>query len=403
MPNYSSHRPHCKGRDYFNRGIYLITLVVRNRDHLLGELNMDIKHPGVNLTPLGEAVLDEWKKTPDIHRQQMRHISIYAQSVMPDHFHGVLFFEHTMDISVGQVMWGFKAACTKRWKALLAPLQPNSAANSESPATDFSQSQPSLAAGPDLHAMSHAQRARYYASLPREQQPLFDDNYDDSCLWSYEQYKPMLAYVEDNPRREIIKALVPQFMQKRVRLVINGVRYSAFGNLLLLRKPIKRQVFCHRIARIVQLSEDERMKHGYSATTYHPDTKSSIPYTQTQAWQHERDTWIKEAQDGAVLVTPGISPGELEMKNIAIRNRLQLIHLQKEPIIRKPEGERFFACADGSLLILAPWKEDLEAIPSQLDTSDNTDFDRFHNMNLLAKHICEMETTELQLSFKVME
>ena len=63
----------------------------------------------------------------------------------------------------------------------------------------------------------------------------------------------------------------------------------------------------------------------------HDDTLTSLPYTDTQTWRRERDTWIADAQDGVVLVTPGISPGEREMKNLAIANRLPLIHLQKEP------------------------------------------------------------------------
>ena len=123
-----------------------------------------------------------------------------------------------------------------------------------------------------------------------------------------------------------------------------------------------------------------------------------------------------------VLVTPGISPGELEMKNIAINSRLPLIHLQKEPITKKPEGERFFACAEGSLLILAPWTEDLDAMPrpsliplngggtkpgqtslpsKQGERGGPSDYDRFHNMNLLAEQICRMDVTCTNLSFRV--
>ena len=34
----------------------------------------------------------------------------------------------------------------------------------------------------------------------------------------------------------------------------------------------------------------------------------------------------------------------------------------KFTIWKREEGERFYACAEGSLLILAPWPEDLDAI-----------------------------------------
>jgi hypothetical protein len=429
--NYS-HRPHCNGHDYYERGIYLITIVVANRDHLLGELNMDIANPAVNLTPLGEAVLEEWDATPSIQAKHGRRVKSLAAVVMPDHFHGVLFVEEHMDVSVGQVICGFKTACTQRWRALTgadqSSSQPHAAEDGNENGTQpCPPSQPRVAATtptptPDPHRMSCAQRARYYASLPRAQRPLFDDNYDDSFLWRKGQLEAMIAYVNDNPRRAIIKARVPQFMQSCLCLTIAGVRYSAFGNFLLLRSPLKAQVFCHRMARMEQLTLEERLANGYTALPYEPGTRTKVRYIDTQAWLHDRDAWINDAQEGTVLVTPGISPGELAMKNLAIENRLPLIHLQKEPITKKPEGERFFACAEGSLLILAPWPEDLDAMPRPpqspcLGGGPNpgqtslpplrgirggpSDYDRFHNMNLLAKQICEMDTINLPLSFRV--
>ena len=446
-----SHRPHCNGHDYYERGIYLITIVVANRDHLFGELNMDIANPGVNLTPLGRAVLEIWENTPAFQQERGRNISALAAVAMPDHFHGVLFVKERMDVSVGDVICGFKTACTQRWRALLKGSQPYTAENGDKDAPhaengdkdnaqergdkddptaaslSLSPSQPHVAATetptPDPHRMSRAQRAKYYASHPRNLRPLFDDNYDDSFLWRKGQLEAMIAYVHDNPRRAILKARVPQFMQSCLCLTIGGVRYSAFGNFLLLRKPLKAQVFCHRMARMEQLTLEERLANGYTALPYEPGTRTKVRYIDTLAWQLDRDAWIRDAQEGTVLVTPGISPGELAMKNIAIENRLPLIHLQKEPITKKPEGERFFACAEGSLLILAPWPDDLDAMPSQLDGAMNhvpstplhlssplltplnpsvpSDYDRFHNMNLLAKQICEMDTINLPLSFRV--
>ena len=472
---YPSHRPRYKGHDYYERGIYLITIVIAHRDPLLGKLNMDPVHPAVDLTPLGRAVEEEWEKIPDAELLHGRHLRILGKVAMPDHFHGILFVEERMDVSVGRVIWGFKAACTKRWRAITGVDAPSSqlmmaddndtttptsadtttltpADTTLPPAIDtppildspVSVSQPSLAATPpDPRRMSRAQRARYYASLPREQRPLFDDNYDDSVLFAPNQLEAMLAYVKDNPRRAILKARVPQFMQSCLCLTIGGVRYSAFGNFLLLRKPLKAQVFCHRMARMEQLTLEERLEHGYTALPYPLGTRTKVRYIDTQAWLQDREAWVKAAQNDTVLVTPGISPGELEMKNIAINSRLPLIHLQKEPITKKPEGERFFACSEGSLLILAPWPDDLDAMPSQLDASlhhtssspqssqtsrtpqtpqtpqtlqtpqtfqtsqtpqtpsEPSDYDRFHNMNLLAEQICRMDVTCTDLSFRV--
>ena len=414
VPQYPSHRPRYKGHDYYERGIYLITIVIAHRDPLFGSLNMDPVHPGVDLTPLGKAVEEEWIATPSIQAEHGRSVKNLGHIVMPDHFHGVLFVEERMDISVGRIIRGFKVACTQRWRLLTgqpslvdtptegnngapnqgnngAPNQGDNGAPNGGPAWDLTPD------GRPLSSMSRAQRARYYASLPRNQQPLFDDNYDDSVLYAPNQLEAMLAYVKDNPRRAILKARVPQFMQSCLCLTIGGVRYSAFGNFLLLRRPLKAQVFCHRYARMEQLTLEERLANGYSALPYAPDTRTNVRYTDTQAWLRDRQAWINAAQNDTVLVTPGISPGELAMKNIAINSRLPLIHLQKEPITKKPEGERFFACAEGSLLILAPWSEDLDAMPRQF----GGDYDRFHNMNLLAEQICAMDVARTELSFRV--
>ena len=58
MAKNSPYRPHPKWHDYHTRGIYLITLVVKHRDHILSELNMDAKKPGLILTETGKAVVE---------------------------------------------------------------------------------------------------------------------------------------------------------------------------------------------------------------------------------------------------------------------------------------------------------------------------------------------------------
>ena len=60
----TSYRPRNPGHDYYGRGTYLITVVVSQRLPLLGRLGNDVKHPGVTLSPLGEAVKMAWETTP---------------------------------------------------------------------------------------------------------------------------------------------------------------------------------------------------------------------------------------------------------------------------------------------------------------------------------------------------
>ena len=89
-----------------------------------------------------------------------------------------------------------------------------------------------------------------------------------------------------------------------------------------------------------------------------------------------------------VIVTPGISRGELMMKNECLEKGYPLIHLQKEPIgtYWKPERARFEACAQGRLLILAPWH--LDDMGTVNGMRSDTDYSRFHHLNEIAADIC---------------
>lgn len=79
------------------------------------------------------------------------------------------------------------------------------------------------------------------------------------------------------------------------------------------------------------------------------------------------------------------------MKNDCLSHGYPLIHLQAEAIgpYWKPEQSRFEACANGRLLILAPWhldsKGSVDGIPS------DSDYSRFHNLNTLAAQICQFD------------
>ena len=397
----SSYRPHTPGYDYYDAGIYHITLVTRNREPLFGALNMSAHQPAVILNEVGHAVMECWQKIPDHHAAKGRQIGLLAACCMPDHFHGVIEVKARMDVSVGEGIHGFKAGCTKAWRQFMLSTNPRpSMAEDKDPSCDSHDAanpptdgliyQPYLA--DMLKHMSRKQRAAYYATRPREEQPLFEDNYDDTICMSHGQREAMINYVNDNPRRAIIRKLHPDFMARRLHVMINGHDYAAFGNLFLLRWANKEQVFCHRMARLSMLNDEERTKDPILQHTSIIDESrciTRVPYVNTEAYRRQHDQWIAHVMEGAtVLVTPGISAGERQMKEECLQHGYPLIHLQKEPITRywKPEKVRFDACCQGSLLILAPWNidemGDVNHVPS------NTDYSRFHNLNTLASEIC---------------
>lgn len=367
----SSYRPHNPGHDYYEDGIYLITLVVTGREPRLSMLNDSSSHPDVVLTHTGNIVHEEWEKTSVIQASKGRSIEILCQVCMPEHWHGVIHVKERMDISLGSIINAFKSACTSRWrKEITGYLQSPCTANM-------------------IRHSSKEHRQAYYATRPLIERPLFDDDYDDTICMNEEHRKRMIAYVNDNPRRAIYRKLFPQFMQRQMHIRIDGVDYASFGNLFLLRWANKQQVFCHRKARLSQLNEEERKRFGYE-NDCDESLITTIPYEHTESYQKEHDGVIEKILLGAtVVVTPGISKGEQRIKNECIEHGYPLIHLQKEPIGKywKPEHSRFEACIQGNLLILSPWQ--LDSMTGDVEVT--SDYFRFHNLNTLASKICSFE------------
>lgn len=440
--NSGSYRPHDPGHDYYAPGIYLITLVVRNRREnarMFGALNDDLQQPAVVLNDVGRGVLRCWDEIPERQAKHGRKVVVHTAVCMPDHFHGVIEVVEKMDVSLGEVIRGFKAGCTMAWRAVQRAEQRPSMVVESGGMTGLmaAAAQPYLDEQQEreeqeremLKRMSKKQRAAYYAAHPEVLQPLWDDDYDDTiCLsdpatgeYCQRHFSAMVQYVDDNTRRAIIMRLRPEFMRRCLHVRIESVGadgkpvvrdYGAFGNLFLLGWARKVQVQCHRLAERGMLTDEEWAKataswdtvrafeaHAKAHNMQHydrdwyrssnPNTTTAIDYSRTAAYLQEHDGWVAQVMAGAtVVVTPGISRGELLMKNECLERGYPLIHLQKEPIGPhwKPEKMRFDACTHGRLLILAPWKA--QELGEVKGAPSNTDYSIFHNLNDLAKEIC---------------
>jgi len=82
-PNIHNRRSiRLKGYDYSQAGMYFITICVRNRKHLFGE----IRDGNMILNEYGEIAHNEWVKTPDIRPN----IQLGEFIVMPNHIHGII-------------------------------------------------------------------------------------------------------------------------------------------------------------------------------------------------------------------------------------------------------------------------------------------------------------------------
>lgn len=101
---------------------------------------------------------------------------------------------------------------------------------------------------------------------------------------------------------------------------------DAVGNLALLQRPLM-AVHCRR-----RWTDEERQSYA--------------------------NLCLKASEGGAVLIGAFISKAEQEIAHTAIDHRHPLIHLVENgfPELYKPVGQAFYACAEGRLLLLAPWE-----------------------------------------------
>lgn len=111
----------CEGFDYTQRRMYMITMVTEGRRQLFGQIVGDSEaprgtdcFPHILLSPLGEAVAQNWRDIPMYHPE----VSVLSLQMMPDHLHGILFVERKLPIPLGKVLLGFKQGCNKAYRQL---------------------------------------------------------------------------------------------------------------------------------------------------------------------------------------------------------------------------------------------------------------------------------------------
>ena len=166
-----------------------------------------------------------------------------------------------------------------------------------------------------------------YCETQSRKSILWEPGYNDRILVGKGQLKNWVKYLHDNPRRLWIKRNHPEWLTSRHGIIIGSTPVVVMGNLSLLHYPYKVAVQCSR-----------RMTLQDIETTC--------------------QRFLSSAQDGAVLVSPCISPGEKEVMRRAFIAGLPLIILLENGFapMQKPSGRQFDACAKGQLLLVAPWE-----------------------------------------------
>ena len=384
-----NHNRRLMGHDYSAPDAYMLTIVTEGRMPVFGTIEGNIRAermskdwPHLNLSPLGKVVFEE--EAPKITKYYPM-VELWRMTIMPDHIHMIIYIRKRLPEgkTLGHIVAGFKSGCSRAWWRLQEKGKMPLVANTTSTGAANRKAAPHMTAAPV--------QATSVACVNRP--PLFSPGYNDRVLKNSRQLQAWKEYLIDNPYRLLVRRTLPSHFQRCLDIKIGDETFSAFGNFLLLKKPEKLQVFCHRKARFSQLTEEEKTSHNI---TYHalPEAPTGIPYTETEAFIKEKNSLLDAASSGIPLVTPGISDGEKNIMNTCIKLGLPLIHIQQQKINAqwKPEKSRFDACVAGHLLILIPQSDNINT---------ESKYSNFHNMNDLAKVICSLDTNTTSFTTRI--
>ena len=316
------------GHDYSRPGAYLITVETTDRQRLLGTLQGDSPNTAqIAPTTLGETVIAEFRAIErKVQESAGCQVQVLQYQLMPDHFHGILYIREQLPQGwhLGKIIGAWKGACSRAyWEA-----SPSSASSSVSSQLSSPPSSSALSSVSSPLSSPPSSSASVGVS-PQERSPLFSAGYNDRPLTAPGQLQGWISYLRDNPRRLWLKHHYPDRLRKVYNFTIGDsqTRYTAVGNTFLLKYPERQQVRCHR-----NLTEEQI--------------------------HNEVNLYLHIARTGVVLVSPFISPAEKAVYEACYKEQLPMVRLVKRALDGKfvyPQGRDFDACAQGFLVVLAPF------------------------------------------------
>ena len=144
---------------------------------------------------LGAAVINN--EIPKIHDYYPM-VDVWQVCLMPDHIHMIVRFSRPLPQGkhLGIIIGAFKGGVSRDWWQLGATAS--------------------------------------VASAAEHRAPLFEPNYYDHILMRDGQLDNWKRYLRDNPYRYMMRREYPDLFRRFLCITIGGVRFGAFGNMLLL-------------------------------------------------------------------------------------------------------------------------------------------------------------------------
>lgn len=289
MPLPKNYNRRCRNHDYRAPWIYLITILKTPTIPSFSLILQDEKSrkisPIVEPSELGLLIgkaLDNWER-------EIPQLKILTSVIMPDHIHFQVYVKERLDFHLGSLIARFKADCSHRWWDVAGSM-----------------------------------------GMPSIITSVFKPGFNDKIVFKAGAKDAFYNYINDNPRRYLVKKLLPEYFFHKTMIEIDDKRWGLYGNLWLLDMPVKSWV---KISRIKERT---------------PNLPEKIR------------EWEETIRCGGVLVSAFINPEEKVYRDMAIREGASLIMVVDYTFSdrKKPYRELFNLCGEGRLLIVSSEKYD---------------------------------------------
>ena len=387
--------------DYSRRGYYHITINVAKALHqplgqIAGQLDKkdgDDDAPHVALSPIGQMVEEELRES--IHRAYpMLEVQDYV--IMPEHLHFLLVAHSDVvsqsgkPIHLGHVIAGFKYGCNKRYWVMTGKIaESGESLTTESPGTVKAASSPypptvlgdSVAKNNPVLGDSVAKK-----NLP----PLFEAGYCDIMPLDAEQLATQRAYIHANPRSRLMRTLNQSWLYPQRHTINTAVSLRALHTYLQRECP--RQLTADAISSLgKRLLQDGKQivcdSYGNTKLLQHWLLPVVCHRKDAALFEHQKARCLKEAANGAVLVSARISKGEQEIMDTALHSGYPVIRIEDNgfPEIYHPSADRMDNCAAGLLLLITPWNYQYRT------HEDSISVPFCKTMNCIAQAVCKLK------------
>ena len=299
--------------DYRRRGKYMFTLQRHPDAPALSVITGNPRalnaedEPCVLLSPIGAILDDELHKTTEMRPHQL---AIITYVIMPDHVHLLLRLKEDLTFPITKIVSAIESATTRRSR--------------ESGLID--------------------NQAAIFCGEGMNDRIVFDDR----------QQEILVRYISDNPRRLLIKRMMPDLFRRRLSVRIGNDVVDCVGNIFLLRKPM----MAVHVRRRWSAAETEQYKA----------------------------LCIASAENGMVLISPFISPVENEIRKEVLANGGSIIQIMDHGFAArfKPSGKSMDTCAEGRLLLISEAGASVRA--------EDMSYKKASRLNQLAERIAALPT-----------